>query len=143
MFGGNLGKRKWRIIMPLTRISLRRGKPAAYRKAILDGIYLAMRETFNVPENDRFMVVTEHDADNFDYGKSYLGIARSDDLLLIQITVSNTRGIEQKRALVRDITDAVVRHFNVKPEAVMVQIMESPKDLKAKGGFLFSDGPPG
>src|SRR5262249_11279135 len=53
------------------------------------------------------------------------------------------RSIEQKRALVRDITDAVVRHFNVKPEAVMVQIMESPKDLKAKGGFLFSDRPPG
>jgi 4-oxalocrotonate tautomerase len=53
------------------------------------------------------------------------------------------RSIEQKRGLVKDITDAVVRHFNVKPDAVMVQIMESPKDLKAKGGFLFSDRPPG
>jgi 4-oxalocrotonate tautomerase len=52
------------------------------------------------------------------------------------------RSIEQKRALVKDITDAVVRHFNVKPDAVM-QIMESPKELKAKGGFLFSDRPPG
>jgi len=52
------------------------------------------------------------------------------------------RTIEQKRALVKDITDAVVRHFNVKPDAVMVQIMESPKDLKAKGGFLFCDRPP-
>ena len=53
------------------------------------------------------------------------------------------RTLDQKRALVKDITDAVVRNFNVKPEAVMVQIMESPKDLKAKGGFLFSDRPPG
>ncbi|HEU0058937.1 MAG TPA: tautomerase family protein [Hyphomicrobiaceae bacterium] len=53
------------------------------------------------------------------------------------------RTIEQKRALVKDITEAVVRHFDVKPEAVMVQIMESPKDLKAKGGLLFSDRPPG
>jgi 4-oxalocrotonate tautomerase len=53
------------------------------------------------------------------------------------------RSLDQKRALVKDITDAVVRHFNVKPEAVMVQIMESPKDSKAKGGFLFSDRPPG
>ena len=34
--------------MPLTHIALRRGKPAAYRKAILDGVYAAMRETFNV-----------------------------------------------------------------------------------------------
>ena len=53
------------------------------------------------------------------------------------------RTIDQKRALVKDITEAVVRNFKVKPEAVMVQIMESPKELKAKGGFLFSDRPPG
>ena len=53
------------------------------------------------------------------------------------------RTIDQKRALVKDITEAVVRNFKVKPEAVMVQIMESPKESKAKGGFLFSDKPPG
>ena len=53
------------------------------------------------------------------------------------------RTIDQKRALVKDITDAVVRNFNVGAEAVMVQIMESPRTSKAKGGFLFSDRPPG
>jgi 4-oxalocrotonate tautomerase len=53
------------------------------------------------------------------------------------------RTLDQKRALVKDITDAVVKNFKVKPEAVMVQIMESAKDSKAKGGFLFSDRPPG
>jgi 4-oxalocrotonate tautomerase len=53
------------------------------------------------------------------------------------------RTLDQKRALVKDITEAVVKHFRVKPEAVMVQIMESPKESKAKGGFLFSDKPPG
>ena len=53
------------------------------------------------------------------------------------------RTLEQKRGLVKEITEAVVRNFKVTPEAVMVQIMESPKDLKAKGGFLFSDKPPG
>jgi 4-oxalocrotonate tautomerase len=53
------------------------------------------------------------------------------------------RTLDQKRALVKDITEAVVKHFKVKPEAVMVQIMESPKESKAKGGFLFSDKPPG
>ena len=49
----------------------------------------------------------------------------------------------QKKALMKDITDAVVKNFKVKPEAVMVQIMESSKESKAKGGFLFSDRPPG
>jgi 4-oxalocrotonate tautomerase len=53
------------------------------------------------------------------------------------------RTLEQKRALVKDITDAVVRHFSVPADAVMVQIMETPKSAKAKGGVLFSDRPPG
>ena len=66
--------------MPLSRISLRRGKSPAYRKAVLEGVYQAMRETFNVPEDDRFMIISQHDADELAYGESYLGIQRSDDL---------------------------------------------------------------
>jgi 4-oxalocrotonate tautomerase len=53
------------------------------------------------------------------------------------------RTLDQKRGLVKDVTDAVVRHFKVTPEAVMVQIVESSRESKAKGGFLFSDRPPG
>jgi len=43
--------------MPLVRVSLRRGKPAAYRKAILDGIYRAMGEG---RRNDRQPQFTDH-----------------------------------------------------------------------------------
>jgi 4-oxalocrotonate tautomerase len=46
-------------VMPLTRISLQAGKPMKYRRAIMDGVYRAMRETFNVPEDDRFMTISE------------------------------------------------------------------------------------
>ncbi|HSU04990.1 MAG TPA: tautomerase family protein [Acetobacteraceae bacterium] len=49
------------------------------------------------------------------------------------------RTIEQKRKLVADITDAVVRNFDVSPDAVMVQIIESSRENKAKGGKLFSE----
>jgi len=54
----------------LVRIDLRKGKPSAYKKAIGDGIYRALRDTFTVPEEDRFMVVTEHEEDGFFYSKS-------------------------------------------------------------------------
>lgn len=69
--------------MPLTHIAMRAGKPEAYRQALFDGLYQAMRETFDVPERDQFMTITEHDSADFRYGADYLGIARSDDLLLI------------------------------------------------------------
>lgn len=49
------------------------------------------------------------------------------------------RSIEKKRKLVKEITDAVVRNFDVPPEAVMVEIVETSRENKAKGGVLFSD----
>lgn len=49
------------------------------------------------------------------------------------------RSKDQKRALCKDITDALVRNYNVGPEAVVITIVESVKDDKAKGGVLFSD----
>ena len=110
--------------MPLTRISLRRGKSPKYRRAIMEGIYRAMRETFEVPEDDRFMTISQHDADEFDYGASYLGIARSDDLVLIQLTVSNTRTLAQKQALYRTIVAHLGRDPGIRPEDVFINLVE-------------------
>ncbi len=114
--------------MPLTRISLRAGKPEAYRQAIFDGLYRAMRETFNVPEDDQFMTITEHDAANFRYSASYFGVARSDDLVLIQIAANNTRTVEQKKALFRRISEVLGESPGVRPEDVFVNIVEVAKE---------------
>jgi 4-oxalocrotonate tautomerase len=111
-------------IMPLSRVSLRRGKPAAHRKAILDGIYRAMRATFDVPEEDRFMTITEHDEADFSYSKTYLGIDRSDDLVMIQLTVSNTRTIEKKKALFRQIVANLTADPGLRPEDILINLVE-------------------
>ena len=110
--------------MPLTRVSLRRGKPAAYRQAILEGIYRAMRAVFDVPDDDRFMTITEHDEDNFSYSKSYLGIARSDDLVMIQLTVNNTRTVEKKKALYRAIVENLTADPGLRPEDILINLIE-------------------
>jgi 4-oxalocrotonate tautomerase len=110
--------------MPLTRISLRRGKPAAYRRAVADSVYAAMRKTFEVPDDDRFMVVTEHDETDFTYGKRYLGIDRSDDLLIIQLTVSDTRTLEQKKVLYRAIVERLAQDPGVRPQDVFISLVE-------------------
>jgi 4-oxalocrotonate tautomerase len=111
-------------IMPLSRISLRKGKSPAYKQAILDGIYLAMRETFDVPENDRFMVVSEHEAEDFNYDPGYLGIKRSDDLVIIQLTVSNTRPRAQKQALYRRIVEHLSDKPGLRPEDIFINLVE-------------------
>jgi 4-oxalocrotonate tautomerase len=112
------------ITMPLARVSLRRGKPASYRQAILEGLYQALRETFEVPEGDRFMTVSEHDADDFVYDAGYLGIRRSDDLVIIQITVSNTRTVAQKQKLYRRIVERLTASPGLRAEDVFINLVE-------------------
>jgi len=115
--------------MPLTRISLRRGKPAAYRRAIADSLYRAMRETFDVPENDLFVTISEHDADDFLYYPTYLDIPHSDDLVIVQLTVSNTRSLAQKTALFARCVERLRENPGVRPEDVFINLLEvSPEN---------------
>ena len=60
----------------------------------------------------------------------------------IYVHMVEGRTIEQKRALVQDLTTATVKHLGVEPASVMVEIVETPRHNKAKGGILFSDRPP-
>ncbi|MFD4836800.1 tautomerase family protein [Achromobacter sp. NPDC058515] len=122
--------------MPLLHISMRAGKPEAYRQAIFDSVFRAMRETFNVPEDDQFMTITEHEAANFRYGASYLDIARSDDLVYIQITASNTRTVEQKKALFRRIAELLGESPGIQPEDVFVNLVEVAKENWSLGNGL-------
>jgi phenylpyruvate tautomerase PptA (4-oxalocrotonate tautomerase family) len=110
--------------MPLMRISLRCGKPAAYRRAIADNVYAALREAFNVPENDFFAIVTEHQPGDFIYDRYYFNIERSDDFTLIQLTVSNTRTVEQKKALYRSIIERLSGKLGLRPQDVFINLVE-------------------
>src|SRR5437764_12656278 len=108
--------------MPLLHISMRAGKSEAYRQAIFDSLYRAMREALSVPEDDQFMTITEHDAANFRYGAAF-GIARSDDLVFVQITVFDTRTVEEKKALFRRIAELLAESPGIRPEDVFVNIL--------------------
>lgn len=114
--------------MPLIRVSLRRGKPAAYRKAILNGLYRAQRETFDVQEGNHFMVLTEHDEGEFIYGPDFLGVCRSADVVYIQFTINNTRTINQKKALYRRIVALLTENPGLRPEDIFISLVEVPPE---------------
>lgn len=122
--------------MPLAHISMRAEKPEAYKQAVFDGLYRALHETFDVPEDDQFMVITEHDAAGFRYGRSYLGIARSDDLVFIQITANNTRTVDQKKALFRRIVELMGESPGIRSEDVFVNLVEVVKENWSLGRGL-------
>jgi len=113
--------------VPIIHVSLRAGKPEAYRQAIFDGLYRAMRETLNVPEDDQFMTLTEHEAANFRTGTAY-GVARSNDVVYILINVFDTRTLEQKKALFKRTAELLGRNPGIRPEDVFIVIVPGAKE---------------
>lgn len=114
--------------MPLVRVSLRRGKSAQHIAAIRNSIYRAMIESFNVPQNDRFIVVHQHDAEEFDYDPTYLDIARTDDLVMIQISCNNTRTVEQKKAFYQRTAELLSKEPGLRPQDVLINLLETSKE---------------
>jgi 4-oxalocrotonate tautomerase len=114
--------------MPLVRIDLLQGKSAEYRQAVGNAIHEALIATFSVPNDDRFQIITEHAPDNFIVNASYLGIQRTADCVIIQLTVNDTRTVEQKRALFKAIADNLNRQVGLRREDVLVSLLEVRKE---------------
>jgi phenylpyruvate tautomerase PptA (4-oxalocrotonate tautomerase family) len=110
--------------MPLVRISVREGKPEAYRKALADGVHSAMIEALEIPAQDRFQVITEHPAAGLIYDPSYLGIERSDDFVLVQITLSTGRKPAQKGKLFQRMSEILAENPGLRPQDLMVNLVE-------------------
>ena len=113
--------------MPLVRIDIRKGKDADYRQAIGRAVYDAL-VSVGVPENDRFQVVGEHAAGNFLFDPDYLGIHRSDDLVMIQITWNEGRTVEQKKTLFKAIVDGRSAKPGIGPEDIVINLVDVKKE---------------
>jgi 4-oxalocrotonate tautomerase len=120
--------------MPLVRISLREGKSAQYRRAVADGVHGALMEAASVPELDRFQILTEHASADLIYDPTYLGIKRTDDIVMIQITL-NTRTQAVKVSLYEAIAERLSTNPGIRPQDVLISLVSVlPED------WSFGDG---
>lgn len=131
--------------MPLVRISLAKGRSSTgnareYRRQVGDAIHRAMVQTIDVPPADRFQLITEHEPEDFVYDPQYLGIARSSDLVIVQITISAGRSLEKKRALFARIADNLAA-IGLRREDVWVNLVEVAKENWSFGNGLASYAP--
>jgi 4-oxalocrotonate tautomerase len=114
--------------MPLVRISLVAGKPESYKQKISDVVHRAMVETVNVPAQDRFQIITEHSAADFIYDPEYLKIHRTNDLVIIQITLNTGRTTEMKKALYHRIADLLNQEAGLRKQDVFINLVEVAKE---------------
>ena len=113
--------------MPLVRIDLRKGKPDTYREAISRIVHEAL-VSVGVPKDDRFQVISEHEPPNFAFDPTYLGIRRTEDLVIIQITWNEGRTVEQKKALYKTIAEGLHAAIGLRLEDVFINLVEVKKE---------------
>jgi 4-oxalocrotonate tautomerase len=114
--------------MPLARIDLPRGKSAEYKRTIADVVYAAVLSVFKVPEGDRFQIITEHDATTLIIDPRYLGIERSADALIIQVTISSGRSGEVREAFFKYVADELHAKLGIRPQDVTINLVETQRD---------------
>jgi len=114
--------------MPLVRIDLARGKSAQYRRQLGDIIYRAMTDVINVPKDDKFQIITEHAPDELNVTPTYLGIRYSPNVVLIQVTLSQGRTVEQKAAFYRRIATDLHHELGIDPQDVFISLVEVARE---------------
>jgi 4-oxalocrotonate tautomerase len=120
--------------MPLARIDLIRGKSAEYRRALGDIVHKALIDVIDIPENDKFQIITEHAPEELNVTASYLGNRYSGDVIFIQITLSAGRTIDMKKAFYRRLADDIHAQLKMRREDVVINLVEVAKENWSFGG---------
>jgi phenylpyruvate tautomerase PptA (4-oxalocrotonate tautomerase family) len=113
--------------MPLVRIDMVKRPDPEFAKRLGNVVYQSMRSAINVPVDDNFQILTEHDSRDLNFEPSYLGIDHTDGLVLIQITLNEGRTVEQKKLFFKSIAEGL-EGVGVRREDVFVNLVEVKKE---------------
>lgn len=114
--------------MPLVRIDFLEGKSERYRAQVGDILYRTLVDVLKVPEHDRFQVITEHTKAGLPFDREYLGIPRSDDCIIVQITLNSGRSTELKQRFYQALADRLHEGVQIRKEDVLINLVEVPKE---------------
>ncbi|MDQ0395120.1 tautomerase family protein [Labrys monachus] len=121
--------------MPFVRLSLLKGKSPDYLRSLSDTVHGALVEAFDVPADDRFQAIHQHEAGELVFDRHYLGGPRSDDFVLIAVTAGRPRSRQVKQAFYRRLVDGLAQAPGLRPEDVMVVITTTaPEDWSFGNG---------
>jgi phenylpyruvate tautomerase PptA (4-oxalocrotonate tautomerase family) len=114
--------------MPFARISLLKGKSPDYVKTLSDTIHRALVEAFEVPIDDRFQIIHQHEPGELIVDTHYMGGPRSNDYVLICITAGRLRSTQVKQGFYTHLVELLQNALDMRPEDVMVVINTTQAD---------------
>ena len=120
--------------VPFVKFYLRKGKSPEYVRSVADAVHESLVSQANVPRDDRFQVIQELDDEALIAHPTYGGVNRSKDLLIIEITLNAGRTVEIKKNLYADIARRLQDSADVRPDDVMISLVEVIKENWSFGG---------
>ncbi len=127
--------------MPLVRIDIGPGHPTGFGRAVGEIVYRAMTTEISVPADDKFQIITHHQATELNIPKSYLGIEYSEGIVFIQVTLNQGRTIELKKKFYKRIADDLHAELGVRKQDVFISLVEVNKENWSFGNGEMQYGP--
>jgi phenylpyruvate tautomerase PptA (4-oxalocrotonate tautomerase family) len=124
--------------MPLVRISLMRGKPPEYVRAIADGVHRALHETYQTPVHDRFQLIDQYGPGDLIYDAEYLGIHRTDDIVLVHVVAGKWRDTATKQLFYKRVVELLAQDPGVRSQDVQIVISPNERDDWSLGNGVAS-----
>jgi len=113
--------------MPLVRIDVLEGRSPEALARLGDAVHRGLIESIGIPPADRFQVISSHRDGTLVYDPGYLGIARTRDVVFVQITMSVGRTLELRKALHAALARNLAAE-GVRPEDVFIVLVEVAKE---------------
>ena len=114
--------------MPFVRIDLSDQHPESFAQKVGDIIFDVMKKTINVPEDDKFQVITKHNVKEMVHPKSYLGVTYTDNIIFIQITLNEGRTTDMKKKFYKAINGQLVSQLKIRAEDIIISLTEVNKE---------------
>ncbi|WP_144110450.1 tautomerase family protein [Paraburkholderia sp. BCC1886] len=128
--------------MPLVRINLSQAATAEVVRTVSDVVYEAMLATANVPEHDKFQIISRHAPDELVYpSEGYLGVTYTPDIVFIQVTWNSGRTTETKKAFYRAVADGIHSRAGIRKENVWISLVEVDRENWSFGNGEMQYGP--
>ena len=115
--------------MPLVNVNMLKGKSTQYKETVLDCIHNALVDSIGIEDWDRFQRVTEYDRNDFEFPSF-----KTDDFMIIELTLFPGRTKEQKAAAIEAITGSLNSALSIAPSDVFIVINEPPLENWGMGG---------
>ncbi len=113
--------------MPVVNIDLLDGRTDQDLRLIGDSVHQAMVEQLDVPQRDRFQIITQHSAATLQFDRHYLDIERSDQFVMVRVTLSAGRTAEAKSAFYQRLAELLAERIDLRPEDLAVILVENER----------------